>query len=142
MKQILPMNLRRDRIYFLFFACLLVALLSAFAAPAVAQKIQEQVLITRIDASTFPAVKVYAILRDRRGKPIPTGNLGDLTIVEKVFDHEEVVSDEQHQFTVNSISTEAEVLFVIDAAGDLTKPGASREAYLVEMQTGTPNRPI
>ena len=139
MKQILPMNLRRDRIYFLFFACLLVALLSAFAAPAVAQKIQEQVLITRIDASTFPAVKVYAILRDRRGKPIPTGNLGDLT---KVFDHEEVVSDEQHQFTVNSISTEAEVLFVIDAAGDLTKPGASREAYLVEMQTGTPNRPI
>ncbi len=55
-------------------------------------------------------------------------------MTESVFDHEEVVSDDQHQFTVNSFSSGAEVLFVIDAASDLTKPGASRDSYLVEMQ--------
>jgi len=99
-----------------------------------AQKIKGQVLITKIDASAFPAVQVYAILRDRLGKPIPAGNLENLTMTEKVFDHEEVVSDSLHQFSLNSISTGAEVLFVIDVSGDLTKPGASRDSYWVEMQ--------
>ncbi len=135
MKQTRLSSLRQACFWFLFISSFLAISLINLTPTALAQKIQQQVLITRINPSTFPSVQVYAILRDRRGKPIPTGKLGGLTMTESVFDHEEVVSDDQHQFTVNSISSGAEVLFVIDAASDLTKPGASRDSYLVEMQS-------
>jgi len=125
---------RNNCAYFLLSACFLAAVLTMLAKPASAQKIQEQVLITKVDPSAFPTVQVLAILRDRRGKPIPTGNLQNLVMVEKMFDYEEIVSDDLHGFTLNSISTGAEVLFVIDVVGDLSKPGASQDSYLVEMQ--------
>lgn len=122
-------------VYILSCAVLLAAMVSMLSAPAFAQKVQDQVIITRIDASAFPDVQVYAVLHDRRGKPIPTGNLGNLTLHEKVFDQEELVSDDQHQFTLKSVSSGAEVLFVIDVAGDLTRLGATRDTYWFEMQS-------
>ena len=134
MNQIRHLILRRDCLLFCLSACLLTAVLGIFNTSAFAQKIQEQVQIARIDASVFPSVQVYTILRDRRGKPIPTGNLGNLTLTEKVLDHEEIVSDDLHQFTLNSVSTGAEVIFVIDVAGDLTQSGVKQDTYWTEMQ--------
>jgi hypothetical protein len=131
MKQTRLSSLRHACVCIFYIFSFLAVFHSNLTPTALAQKIQQQVLITRINPSAFPSVQVYAILRDRRGKPIPTGKLGGLTMTESVFDHEEVVSDDQHLFTVNSISSGAEVLFVIDAASDLTKPGASRGSYLV-----------
>jgi hypothetical protein len=136
MKQTRLSSLRNLCVCILYIASFLAIFFGNPIPAALAQKLQQQVIITRIDPSTFPVVQVYAILRDRRGKPIPTGRLEGLTLTERVFDQEEVVSDDLHQFTMSSISSGAEVLFVIDAASDLTKPGASRESYLVEMQNG------
>ena len=134
MKQTRLSTLRNLGVCILRICACLVILFSSFISTTLAQKIQQQVVITQIDASNFPSVQVYAILRDRRGKPIPTDRLGNMTLIESVFDQEEVVSDDQHQFTLKTISSAAEVIFVIDAASDLTKPGASREPYFIEMQ--------
>jgi hypothetical protein len=135
MKRTLYTHFYCKGVYLLSCAVLLAAMVSMLFAPALAQKVKDQVIITKIDASAFPDVHVYAVLHDRRGKPIPTGNLGNLTVHEKVFDQEELVSDDRHQFTLKSVSTEAEVLFVIDVAGDLTRLGATQNTYLFEMQS-------
>jgi hypothetical protein len=134
MKQTRLSTLRNLRVCILHICACLAIFFSCISSTAQAQKIQQQVVITQVDASKFPSVQVYTILRDRRGKPIQTDRLGGMTLTESVFDQEEIVSDDLHQFTLQTISSAAEVIFVIDAASDLTHPGASREPYFVEMQ--------
>jgi hypothetical protein len=122
---------------FTSFAALFI--LSAFVLSPVHEALAQVstavaiIQIARVDISQFPDVQVQAIIRDVNNNPVPTADLQNLELVEKVLDKEAVVS-EYTTYKVTKVSPGLESMFVLDYGGDLSQKGATGTSRIEEMK--------
>lgn len=118
----------------LFSLVLLICLLASTSQIAFAGMAIAKIAVTQLNSDAFPKITANVLVRDGNNSPIPSADLSNLEVVEKITGKETIVSDTLHNFEIKEIQTEMEIVYVLDFGLGSSAVGATKKARADEMK--------